>query len=168
MKVLVQRVTRAAVRVDGATVGAIGRGLLLFVGVERKDDAELAAWYARRALAMRLFADGDTPWAASLVEAGAEVLLVSQFTLAARTRKGRRPSFDPAAPAEQAVPLLAVFRDVLVAAGVRVAEGRFGALMEVELVNDGPVTFLLDGPAVGAVTTDAADGAAGPGTGGRA
>ncbi len=142
-----QRVARAAVRVDGATVGAIGRGLLLFVGVERGDDAGLAAWYARRVLGMRLFDADGTPWSHSVVEAAAEVLLVSQFTLAARTRKGRRPSFDPAAAPDVAVPLLAVFRDELAGAGVSVAEGRFGARMEVELVNDGPVTFLLDGPA---------------------
>ncbi len=147
MKVLVQRVSRAAVRVGDETVGAVGKGLLVFLGVERGDPPALAAWYARRLASMRLFPGPDgTAWGASVGEAGGGVLVVSQFTLAARTRKGRRPSFDPAAGPDEAIPLYRLFVATLAAEGLTVAEGRFGALMEVDLVNDGPVTFLLDGP----------------------
>ncbi len=148
MKVLVQRVTEARVRVEGEIVGEIGPGVLVFLGVERGDDAGLAEWYAGRLARMRLFPDPEgNPWRLDLLEAGREALVVSQFTLAARTRKGRRPSFDPAAPPEEAVPLYRAFVEALRATGVPVAEGRFRAMMLVELVNDGPVTFLLDGPA---------------------
>lgn len=147
MRVLVQRVRRAAVRVDGETVAAIGAGLLVFLGVERGDSEDLAQWYAQRLLTMRLCTGTDGAlWGRSVVEAGGAVLVVSQFTLTARTRKGRRPSFDDAAGPELAVPLYRCFVDTLAAGGVRTAEGRFGAMMDVELVNDGPVTFLLDGP----------------------
>jgi D-tyrosyl-tRNA(Tyr) deacylase len=149
MKVLVQRVTRASVTVEGETVAAIGAGALVLLGVERGDGAELAGWYARKLASMKLFAGDDGLWSRTLGEAGGAVLVVSQFTLAARTRKGRRPSFDPAAPPEQAVPLCVAFVTALRGEGLRVEEGRFGATMQVELVNDGPVTFLLDGPAGG-------------------
>ena len=149
MKVLVQRVSRAAVRVDGQTVGEIGHGLLVFLGVERTDTDELADWYARRVAALRLFpGPSGEAWESSVVEAAGAVLAVSQFTLAARTRRGRRPSFDPAAPTEQAEPIYQRFCATLRAEGVEVAEGRFRAMMAVELVNDGPVTFLVDGPEV--------------------
>lgn len=146
VKVLVQRVARAAVAVGGETVSAIGPGALVLLGVERGDSAELAGWYARRLAAMKLFPADGILWARTLAETGGAVLVVSQFTLAARTRKGRRPSFDPAAPPELAVPLCAAFVQALRGEGLRVEEGRFGAMMQVELVNDGPVTFLLDGP----------------------
>jgi D-tyrosyl-tRNA(Tyr) deacylase len=147
VKVLVQRVARAAVAVEGQPVAAIGAGALVLLGVERDDTRELAGWYARRLASMRLFPGDGALWSRTLAEVGGAVLVVSQFTLAARTRKGRRPSFDPAAPPEQAVPLCAAFVEALRAEGLRVEEGRFGAMMQVELVNDGPVTFLLDGPA---------------------
>jgi len=146
VKVLVQRVTRASVAVEGETVAAIGAGALVLLGVERDDTAERAGWYARRLASMKLFPGDGALWSRTLSEVGGAVLVVSQFTLAARTRKGRRPSFDPAAPPELAVPLCAAFVEVLRGEGLRVEEGRFGALMQVELVNDGPVTFLLDGP----------------------
>lgn len=149
MKVLVQRVSRAAVRVDGAVVAEIGRGLLVFLGIERGDAADVARWYARRVAALRLFpGPSGAQWERAVGEVAGAVLVVSQFTLAARTRKGRRPSFDPAAPPEEAVPLYRLFVETLSGAGLRVAEGRFGAMMAVELVNDGPVTFLVDGPEV--------------------
>lgn len=147
MKVLIQRVSRARVLVDGSTVGTIGRGVLALVGVEATDDEELAAWYAQRLASMKLFPDGEKLWQHTLADVDGAVLAVSQFTLAARTRKGRRPSFDPAAPPEQGERLYRVFVDELRRAGLETAEGRFGALMDVELVNEGPVTFLLDGPA---------------------
>lgn len=142
-----QRVARASVAVAGQTVSAIGAGALVLLGVERDDTAELAGWYARRLASMKLFPGDGAPWSRTLAEVGGAVLVVSQFTLAARTRKGRRPSFDPAAPPELAVPLCAAFVEALHREGLRVEEGRFGAMMQVELVNDGPVTFLLDGPA---------------------
>lgn len=149
MKVLVQRVTRASVTVGEETVAAIGAGALVLLGVERGDGAELAGWYARKLASMRLFAGDDGLWSRTLREVGGAVLVVSQFTLAARTRKGRRPSFDRAAPPDQAIPLCAAFVAALREEGLRVEEGRFGAEMHVELVNAGPVTFLLDGPAGG-------------------
>ncbi len=149
MKVLVQRVSRAAVRVDGAVVSEIGRGLLVFLGVERGDAPDVARWFAGRVAALRLFpGESGAHWERSAVEIGGDVLVVSQFTLAARTRKGRRPSFDRAAPPEEAIPLYRLFVETLAGAGLRVAEGQFGAMMAVELVNDGPVTFLVDGPEV--------------------
>lgn len=147
VKVLVQRVSRASVAVDGQVVAAIGRGALVLLGVERGDTPALAGWYARRLASMKLFPGDATLWARTLSEVGGAVLVVSQFTLAARTRKGRRPSFDPAAPPESAIPLCAAFVAALRGERLPVEEGRFGAMMQVELVNDGPVTFLLDGPA---------------------
>lgn len=146
MKVLIQRVTRARVEVAGETVGEIGRGAVALVGVEGDDDEAIAAWYGRRLASIKLFPGEQKLWQRTLAEVDGAVLAVSQFTLAARTRKGRRPSFDPAAPPEQAERLFRVFVDALAAEGVPTAEGRFGAAMHVELVNEGPVTFLLDGP----------------------
>ncbi len=148
MRVLVQRVSRAAVRVDGREVASIGRGLIVLLGVETTDDAALAEWYARRLLRLKLFEGSDgRPWSRSVTDAGGAVVVVSQFTLPARTRKGLRPSFDPAAPPELARDLYERFAGEIEAAGVPVGRGEFGARMDVELVNDGPVTFLLDGPA---------------------
>lgn len=146
MKVLLQRVTRAEVRVDGSRVGAIGRGLLVFLGVEQDDTIELACWFADKAAALRIFPDAGGRMNRSLVEAGGEVLLVSQFTLAAATRHGRRPSFSRAAQPALAEDLYRRFAADLEDRGLRVATGVFGARMEVELVNDGPVTILLDPP----------------------
>ncbi len=149
MKVLVQRVSRAEVRVDDEVTGRIGRGVVVLLGVETSDDDALARWYAARLASMKLFPDeeGSSLWRRTLGEVGGGVLVVSQFTLAARTRKGRRPSFDPAAPPEQAEALYEVFVGSLEEQGLATARGRFGAMMQVELVNEGPVTFLLDGPA---------------------
>jgi D-tyrosyl-tRNA(Tyr) deacylase len=147
VKVLIQRVSRAQVVVEGAPVGRIGLGVVALIGVETGDDESLARWYAQRLASMKLFPEGERLWQRTLEEVGGAVLAVSQFTLAARTRKGRRPSFDPAAPPEQGERLYRVFVEELQRAGLETAEGRFGALMQVELVNDGPVTFLLDGPA---------------------
>ncbi len=147
MKVLLQRVRRAAVRVDGATIGSIGAGAVVFLGVERRDDDDLARWYARRLAGFKLFPGPDgRPWTLTLGEARGAALVVSQFTLAARTRKGRRPSFDPAAEPERAEALYEIFLREARDQGLEVVPGRFGAMMEIELVNAGPVTFLLDGP----------------------
>ena len=143
MKALLQRVTRAAVDVGGERIAAIGPGLLIFVGVLPEDTASDAARLADRALDLRIFADAAKPMNASVVDVGGEVLVVSQFTLAADTRRGRRPSFDSAAPPDLARQRVGEFvARVRERIGV-VAEGRFGADMQVSLVNDGPVTFLL-------------------------
>lgn len=144
MKAVLQRVSRAEVRVDGTVVGRVGTGVLVLLGVMRGDGAAEAQRLAERVAAFRFFPDGEGRMNRSLGEAGGGALVVSQFTLAADGRKGRRPSFDRAAPPEVAEPLYRAFADALARLGVPVATGVFGARMEVELVNDGPVTFALD------------------------
>jgi D-tyrosyl-tRNA(Tyr) deacylase len=139
-----QRVSRAAVRVGGEQVASIGPGLVLLVGIGSDDDAELAARMARRCAELRIFGDDEGRFNRSLLDAGGEALVVSQFTLLADMRRGRRPSFVDAAPSDVAEPLVRAVADGLRAAGVRVAQGRFGARMEVDLANDGPVTIVLD------------------------
>jgi len=146
VKVLLQRVLRAAVRVDGRTVGRIGRGLLVLVGVEQGDRTEDADYLADKAAELRIFPDESGRGDQSVEEAGGEVLVVSQFTLAASTRRGRRPSYSRAAPPETARPLYERFEARLRSRGLSVAGGVFQAMMEVDLVNDGPVTILLDPP----------------------
>jgi D-aminoacyl-tRNA deacylase len=142
VKTVVQRVTRASVAVDGQAVGEIGRGLLLFVGVERGDGDADADATARKIAALRVFA-GRTPMDRTLAEVGGGCLVVSQFTLCASLSKGNRPSFEPAEAPARAEALYLRVADGLRAAGLPVATGRFGADMAVELVNDGPVTFLV-------------------------
>jgi D-tyrosyl-tRNA(Tyr) deacylase len=144
VKVLLQRVRRAAVRVDGVTVGEVGLGFLALVGVESDDDAEDARYLADKTAELRVFPDAEGRMNRSVLDAGGAVLVVPQFTLAASTRRGRRPSYDRAAPPERAAPLCRAFQDRLVERGLAVASGVFQAHMEVELVNDGPVTILLD------------------------
>ena len=144
MRIVIQRVTRASVTVDGETVGAIGPGLLLLVGIAEGDDAARARQLAQKCAEMRLFPDGDGRFDRSLLDTGGEALVVSQFTLLADVRKGRRPSFTAAAAPDRAEPLVDEFAAALAALGVRVATGRFGAMMRVELVNDGPVTVIVD------------------------
>jgi len=144
VKIVAQRVSRAAVRVGGETVGAIGRGLLLLVGVERGDGREQVERAASRFATLRVFEDGDGKMNLGLDEVGGAVLLVSQFTLAGSIRRGRRPDFFAAAPPEEAEPLVAALADGLRSHGVTVATGRFRAVMEVELVNDGPVTLIWE------------------------
>ena len=151
MKVVVQRVARAEVRVGGRGVARIGPGMLLLACVEKGDDAAAAEHLAERVAGLRFFPDADDRMNVAAREAGAAALVVSQFTLAADGRKGRRPSFDRAAPPEVAEPLVARFAARLAELGLPVATGVFGARMEVELVNDGPVTFFLEErPAAGA------------------
>jgi len=146
LKVLIQRVSRAAVRVDGETVASIGSGLLVLLGVERDDRTEDADEMADKTAELRIFADDEGRMNHSVEQAGGAVLVVSQFTLAASTRKGRRPSFHPAAPPEKAESLYRRYAERLASRGLEVGEGVFQAMMEVELVNDGPVTILLDPP----------------------
>ncbi len=144
MRAVVQRVSRAEVRVDGHVRGAIGRGLLVLVGVARSDGPEDADLLARRIEGLRIFDDANRLMNLSLEDVGGAILVVSQFTLLASCRKGRRPSFVDAAPPEQAEPLVDRFATTLRDMGYRVETGVFGALMAIELVNDGPVTIVLD------------------------
>ena len=140
MRAVLQRVTRASVSVDGEVVGAIDRpGLLALVGVTHDDGPEQVATMARKIADLRILHDEQ-----SAADVGAPVLVVSQFTLYAATRKGRRPSWGAAAPGEVAEPLVDAVVAALRKRGLEVATGRFGAMMQVELVNDGPVTLVLD------------------------
>lgn len=147
MKALLQRVSRAQVRVDGQTVGAIEQGLLIFVCAVPADTDLLATQLATKIANLRIFEDADGKMNLSLLELTSNApsaLVVSQFTLAADARKGRRPSFVDAAPPAQAIPLLESFLAALQGCGVSTETGIFAAHMEVELVNDGPVTIWLD------------------------
>jgi D-tyrosyl-tRNA(Tyr) deacylase len=144
MKAVLQRVSQASVTVDGDTVGRIGVGLLVLLGVGREDSEEDARYIAGKIAGMRIFSDEDGKFNLDLAGVGGEVLLVSQFTLYADTRKGRRPSFTDAAPPEPAEALVNVCAQLLRDEGIKVETGRFGAHMKVDLLNDGPVTILLD------------------------
>ena len=146
MKVVVQRVARAEVRVDGAVVGRVARGMLLFVCVLDGDDERACDRLAERVARLRFFADERGKMNLAAGDVGASALVVSQFTLAADGRRGRRPSFDRAAPPARAAALVERFAGRLAELGLPVERGVFGAAMEVELVNDGPVTFALDEP----------------------
>ena len=144
MRAVVQRVLSAGVSVDGRSLGRIGAGLLVFVGVARNDGPEDVQYIAAKVRELRIFPDGDGRMNRSIVDTGGEVLLVSQFTLVGDCRKGRRPAFDEAAPPALAE---ALYDDVvrqLRASGLTVGTGQFQAHMTVELLNDGPVTMLLD------------------------
>lgn len=144
MRAVVQRVSRAAVRVDGATVGEIGDGLLVLLGVAHGDGRDQAARIAAKVAKLRIFEDEAGRFDRSVVDTGGAVLAVSQFTLLADTAKGNRPSFSGAAPGPEAEPVYEAFCAALAGAGLRVERGVFGARMEVELVNSGPVTIVLD------------------------
>ena len=149
MRTVLQRVSSVQVVVDGEVVGAIGPGLVALVGVTHDDGPTEVATTARKIAGLRLFPPGDEGGERSVLEVGGEVLVVSQFTLYADVRKGRRPSWNAAAPGPVAEPLVHAVAEALRAEGVGVATGRFGADMEVTIVGDGPVTIVLDVPAVG-------------------
>jgi D-tyrosyl-tRNA(Tyr) deacylase len=144
VRIVVQRVSRAEVRVEGRVVGAIGAGLVLLVAVERGDGKEQVRQAAHRLATLRVFDDGEGRMNRGLDEVSGSVLLISQFTLAGSIRRGRRPDFAGAAPPEEAEPVIEALAAALREAGVEVATGEFRAHMEVELVNDGPVTFVWD------------------------
>ena len=144
MRLVLQRVTSAAVHVDGNPIAAIGDGLLILAGVESEDSVQTAQRAAEKIARFRIFADVTGKMNRDVLTTGGSVLLVSQFTLAATTNKGRRPSFDRAARPEQAVPILDALEEKLRELGVAVRTGEFGAAMQVDLVNDGPVTFVLE------------------------
>ena len=145
MRVVLQRVSRGEVRIDGEAVGRIGKGHVLLVGFAEGDGPEQVEWMADKVVGLRVFPDDEGKMNRSLADVGGDLLVVSQFTLYGDTRKGRRPSFVRAADPEVAVPLYEAFIDALRSRGVeRVESGEFGAMMEVDLVNDGPVTLLLE------------------------
>jgi len=144
MRAVIQRVSRASVSVDGAVTGAIGPGLVVLVGVAREDDGAAADYLAAKVAGLRIFPDQEGRMNRSVAEAGGALLVISQFTLYGDVRKGRRPSFDRAAPPETARALYDRFVAAARGLGLPVQTGVFQAIMQVELVNDGPVTILCD------------------------
>jgi D-tyrosyl-tRNA(Tyr) deacylase len=144
MRAVVQRVSKARVQIGEDIAGEIGCGLLVLLGVTHDDSAEKAQWLADKIVGLRIFADADGKMNLGVADVGGSVLVVSQFTLYGDCRKGRRPSFVDAAPPEIAVPLYETFIEAVKALGVPAASGRFGAMMQVELVNDGPVTLIVE------------------------
>jgi D-tyrosyl-tRNA(Tyr) deacylase len=158
MKAVLQRVDSARVEVGGQAAAAIGRGILVLLGVEKGDGPEQADWMARKVAEIRIFDDDDGQMNRGLADAGGEVLAVSQFTLAASAEKGRRPSFDRAARPEDARPLYERFVEALRGRGVRVQTGVFRERMKVSLVNDGPVTILLETRGTGARSDEESEG----------
>ena len=144
MKALLQRVSKASVSVDGEVVGQIGQGLVVFLGISGGDTERDARYLAEKTVGLRIFSDSDGRFNLSVLDTWGELLVVSQFTLLADTRKGRRPSFTEAAPPKEAEALFERFLSYLRSSGLRVESGRFQQHMLVEIHNDGPVTILLD------------------------
>jgi D-aminoacyl-tRNA deacylase len=144
MRVVLQRVSRASVSIDGRTAGAIGRGFCLLVGLTHADTDATVDWMAEKVAGLRLFPDAEGKMNLGLEEVGGGVLVISQFTLYGDAAKGRRPSFIGAARPDTAIPLYQRFVDALRARGLDVATGEFGADMQVEIHNDGPVTLMLE------------------------
>lgn len=144
MRALIQRVTEASVRIEGRVVGQIGAGLLILLGVGPGDDLETAVFMADKTAHLRIFTDEAGKFNHSLHKVGGAALVVSQFTLYGDLRRGRRPGFSAAAPPEVAAPLVEAYAEALRSMGITVASGVFGAMMQVALVNDGPVTIMLD------------------------
>jgi len=144
MRAVVQRVSQARVLVDGVVVGEIGRGFVVLLGIGGQDDMNAAHYLAEKIAALRVFPDSEDKMNLNLSQVGGALLVISQFTLHGDCRKGKRPSFDQAARPEVALPLYQSFVDRLQQLGLQVATGSFGAMMQVELVNEGPVTLLID------------------------
>ncbi len=144
MKVVIQRSKQASVTVEGAVTGAIDKGYVLLVGITHTDTAEDIAYCAKKVAELRLWEDEEGKMNHSILETGGDILSVSQFTLYGETKKGRRPSFTGAARPEQAKPLWEAFNEALRAYGLHVETGVFGAMMDVALINDGPVTIIVD------------------------
>jgi D-tyrosyl-tRNA(Tyr) deacylase len=144
LRVLLQRVKRAEVRVGERVTGRIDHGLLVFLGLTHSDTDEQLAWMADKIIGLRIFSDAEQKMNLGLLDVGGSALVVSQFTLYGNAEKGRRPSFIDAARPEQAIPLYERFVALLRERGIRTETGEFGAMMDVELVNDGPVTLWLE------------------------
>ncbi len=147
MRALIQRVNEAEVRVADEVVGTIGPGMLVLLGIGREDDGESAEWLASKCAHLRIFDDADGRMNRSLIDTEGSALVVSQFTLYADTGKGRRPSYERAADPEDAIGLVEAFCSALERFDIPVERGRFGAMMEVRLINDGPVTLVVETPA---------------------
>ena len=144
MRAVIQRVSQARVRIGEEIVGQVGPGLLVLLGVAKSDTAEQARWLADKIVGLRIFNDGEGKMNRDVAEVGGAILVVSQFTLYGDCSKGRRPSFIDAAPPEIAIPLYEAFINAVKAHGISTETGRFGAMMQVELINDGPVTLIID------------------------
>lgn len=144
MKTVIQRVSEASVKVDGATVGEIGKGLMLLVGIDENDEKTDADWLVQKVLNLRIFGDEDDKLNLSVKDIAGEILCISQFTLIADYKKGNRPSFIKAAKPDKAVPLFDYFKEEIAKSGLKTESGIFGADMKVSLINDGPVTIVMD------------------------
>lgn len=144
MKIVIQRVSEASVKVDGKIVGGIGKGLMLLVGVDENDEKTDADWLVQKILNLRIFGDEDDKLNLSVKDISGELLCISQFTLIADYKKGNRPSFIKAAKPDKAVPLFDYFKEEISKSGLKTESGIFGADMKVSLINDGPVTIVMD------------------------
>ena len=144
MKIVIQRVSQASVKVSGEIVGEISQGLLLLIGIEENDEKEDAEWLSKKILDLRIFSDEEGKMNRSVKDINGEILCVSQFTLIADYKKGNRPSFINAAKPEKAVPLFEYFKGLIKSSGLKTESGIFGADMKVSLLNDGPVTIVMD------------------------
>lgn len=144
MKVVIQRVSESRVQVDGKTVGEIGKGLMLLVGIDENDEKPDADWLVQKIVNLRIFGDEDGKLNLSVQDIKGEILCISQFTLIADYKKGNRPSFIKAARPKKAVPLFEYFKEEIAKSGLKIQSGIFGADMKVSLVNDGPVTITMD------------------------
>ena len=145
MRVVIQRVKKASVTIEESVTSSIGKGLLVLLGIEENDTPDDAVWLAQKIVGMRIFSDSEEKMNLDLIQAGGEILVVSQFTLHALTKKGNRPSFIRAARPEKAIPLYTFFiEQIQMLCGKTVQTGTFGAMMDIELINDGPVTIWVD------------------------
>ncbi|CAH0287802.1 MULTISPECIES: D-aminoacyl-tRNA deacylase [unclassified Chryseobacterium] len=144
MKIVIQRVSEARVKVDEKTVGEIGKGLMLLVGIDENDEKKDADWLVQKILHLRIFGDEEDKLNLSVKDISGELLCISQFTLIADYKKGNRPSFIKAAKPDKAIPLFDYFKEEIAKSGLKMESGIFGADMKVSLINDGPVTIVMD------------------------
>lgn len=144
MKAVIQRVSEASVKVDGKTVGEIGKGVMLLIGIDENDEKTDADWLVQKILNLRIFGDEDDKLNLSVKDIHGEILCISQFTLIADYKKGNRPSFIKAAKPDKAIPLFEYFKEEISKSGLKTESGIFGADMKVSLINDGPVTIVMD------------------------
>ncbi|MCW1964661.1 D-aminoacyl-tRNA deacylase [Chryseobacterium viscerum] len=144
MKIVIQRVSEASVKVDGKIVGEIGKGFMLLVGVDENDEKTDADWLVQKVLNLRIFGDEEGKLNLSVKDISGEILCISQFTLIADYKKGNRPSFIKAAKPDKAIPLFDYFKEEISQSGLKIESGIFGADMKVSLINDGPVTIVMD------------------------
>lgn len=144
MKAVIQRVSEASVKVDDQIVGEIGKGLMLLIGIDENDEKADADWLIQKILNLRIFGDENDKLNLSVKDISGEILCISQFTLIADYKKGNRPSFIKAAKPEKAVPLFEYFKEEIAKSGLKIEKGIFGADMKVSLINDGPVTIVMD------------------------